>query len=187
MQRTPSLVGIEALKVAGSFVNKAFESGRNNRGPMVDRFQEADDLPGVGYAWCAAFVTYCIEKVLKKDAPVIGEASVARWLAWGRQNHLVVDRPFRGDLVTFQFSSGDAVDHIGFVEKVLALGPMLRIQTIEGNTGPSGAVSDPGTGKDGVYRKVRYVRRGSVRFVRIPDSFLPKPIKRRCKCCGRLL
>lgn len=178
-QATASRFGAAMLEVAAREVGQA-ESGANNRGPKVDVYQRADDLPGEGYAWCASFVAWVAEQVYGRDFPVTGEAAVASWLTWGRRNGHVVTRPFAGDLVCFRFTSADKVDHIGIVEKVLALGPVLRIRTIEGNTGTSGAVSDPGTGRDAVHRKVRVVTRGSVEFVRIPDSYLvpPPPAKK---------
>lgn len=53
--------------------------------------------------------------------------------------------PERGDLVRFTF------DHIG----MYAGGEGGQIETIEGNTGAAGAMSDSHTGGDGVYRKRR--------------------------------
>ena len=34
------------------------ESGSNNRGPMVDRIEAADTLPGNGYSWCQSTQNY---------------------------------------------------------------------------------------------------------------------------------
>ena len=52
----------------------------------------------------------------------------------------------RGDLVRFTF------DHVGMFVRDRGDG---TVETIEGNTGTSGAVSDSATGGDGVYRKIR--------------------------------
>jgi hypothetical protein len=61
-----------------------------------------------------------------------------------------------GDIVCFKF------DHTGMLRRKISAG---EIETIEGNTGRSGAVSDSRTGGDGVYIKhrstslvARYVR-----------------------------
>lgn len=172
----------KALGVAASYVNKAFESGQNNRGPLVDKFQQADDLPGGGYAWCASFVQFCFKEA---GHPLPSRsASVGKVLEDARKRGWVVSRPFAGDLVCFHFDTDSWPDHIGFVEKVISLGPVLVIQTIEGNTGPSGSVSDPGTGRDGVYRKRRVVRASKVAFIRVPYKLTqptpaPKPVVRR--------
>ena len=63
-----------------------------------------------------------------------------------------VDQPKLGDIVRFEFTGDQTPDHTGMFEKDLGNG---SIQTIEGNTGARGAVSDSKTGGDGVYRKVR--------------------------------
>lgn len=54
--------------------------------------------------------------------------------------------PSTGDVVRFRF------DHVGLFVRDLGDG---TIETLEGNTGSSGAVSDSITGGDGVYRKIR--------------------------------
>ena len=51
------------------------------------------------------------------------------------------------------------------VERVLRLGPVVLLQTLEGNT-----TSDDGTGKGGVWRKRRAVRRRTVVFIRVPGD-----------------
>jgi hypothetical protein len=130
-----------AYKVADGLVG-VMETGGNNAGPTVAKIIAANGGAGPE-PWCGDFVAYCYRnagshgvertwasvKELGKDADV----------------HAVPD-PERGDLVRFNF------DHVGmFVRRI----DPRTIETIEGNTGASGAVSDSKTGGDGVYRKHR--------------------------------
>jgi hypothetical protein len=130
-----------AYKVAAGLVG-IMESGGNNAGPMVSKIIHANG--GVGpEPWCGDFCAYCYR--------LAGSRSVTR--AWASVRLLGavagVTRtasPRRGDLVRFSF------DHVGMFVKDNGDG---SIETIEGNTGASGAVSDSSTGGDGVYRKRR--------------------------------
>lgn len=143
------------------------EEGGNNRGVRVEEYLDAvGRWPGV--PWCAAFVSWCYETVCKKQLPwtsagvevIYREAKKRSWL---------VDRPFRGDLVLFDMGGGyPPGDHCGFVEKVLALGPLFTLRTIEGNTssGEAGSQSDGG----GVHRRTRVVKKSKIAFVRVPDD-----------------
>lgn len=131
---------VRALNVAESLVG-VMEVGGNNRGPMVTRIIRANG--GVGpEPWCGDFCAYCYRQA--------GSKAVTRSWASVRLLGSVlgvtrVQKPLAGDLVRFTF------DHVGiFVKDQGAF-----IETIEGNTGASGAVSDSSTGGDGVYRKRR--------------------------------
>jgi hypothetical protein len=158
------------------------EVGYNNRGPFVEMLQRADSLPGEGYAWCQSLQNGAwrlvtggrVQKVNGRDEIVGGTmlgggtASVGMFRDWARSMGYIVTRPFRGDHVLFQFTSDTWPDHIGIVEKVLRLGPVLILQTLEGNTSPDagGSQSDGG----GVYRRRRVVRTSKVIFVRMPGD-----------------
>lgn len=118
------------------------EHGGNNRGPGVEKIiQYAQGQ--IGEPWCADFVIWCYghagSKIVRPGYP----RAVSLMLRTGVKR---VSHPLPGDIVRYNF------DHTGLVEKVL---PGGRIQTIEGNTGATGAVSDSATGGDGVYRKIR--------------------------------
>lgn len=171
-QTTDSRVGRHAIDKLKPWLGRGFENGHNNRGTFPDLVQKADDLPGVGYSWCASTVAWAIKQVIGY-VPVQGSASVASWLYWGRAHLMRAANPRRGDLVCYSFGSADKVDHMGFVLKPIKIGSYVVLLTIEGNTGPKGATSDPGTGNDGLYRKIRTVKRSSVEFIRIPDRYLP--------------
>lgn len=152
------------------------EEGSNNLGKRVREYQRADTLPGEGYAWCQSLQNWAWVKATGKLL-ANGTASVGFFVAHARARGWIVSRPFRGDHVAFHFNSDSWPDHVGMIEKVLGLGRWMYLQTIEGNTGPFGAVSDPGTGRDGVYRKRRFVRRDKVIFVRVPGR-VPDPKRR---------
>jgi hypothetical protein len=130
-----------AYKVASGLVG-VMEQGGNNAGPMVSKIIVANGGAGPE-PWCGDFVAYCYRNA--------GSTGVDR--RWASVSEIRKDpdvapvaSPECGDLVRFNF------DHIGmFVRQIDA----QTIETIEGNTGASGAVSDSKTGGDGVYRKRR--------------------------------
>lgn len=126
------------------------EHGANNHGPKVQEYQTHDSLPGSGYAWCNSFVDFCMDvSGCEHIAHKLGRSASVELtfhngvnLGWYRAPGLA---PQPGWLVVYTFS------HIGIV-KDPAQG---SIETIEGNTGPTGAVSDSKGGGDGVYDKIR--------------------------------
>jgi hypothetical protein len=130
-----------AYKVASGLVG-VMEQGGNNAGPMVSKIIVANGGAGPE-PWCGDFVAYSYRNA--------GSTGVDR--RWASVSEIRKDpdvapvaSPECGDLVRFNF------DHIGmFVRQIDA----QTIETIEGNTGASGAVSDSKTGGDGVYRKRR--------------------------------
>jgi hypothetical protein len=141
-----------ALAVADTLVG-VMEQGGNNQGPMVAKIiRENSGI--VGEAWCGDFIAYCYRHA--------GSKVVTRpWAAVKNFGFLTgqerVMSPQPGDLACYSF------DHIGIVVRDLGNG---MLETIEGNTGRSGAVSDSTTGGDGVYRKHRSKSLVS-RYVRI--------------------
>ena len=143
------------------------EVGANNHGPWVKKFLGAVGLPE-GYAWCDAFQSFEMEGVAGHKLP-IESASVAQTYATGKSLGWAVSKPARGDLVCYDFDGdGQFDDHIGLVLKVLSVGPMLTLQTIEGNTS-SGVTGSQGDG-DGVFVRSRVVSSKSVGFIRIPGD-----------------
>jgi hypothetical protein len=154
------------------------EVGGNNHGPWVKKFLGEVGLPE-GYAWCDAFQSFELEGAAGHRLP-IESASVAQTYATGKSLGWAVSRPARGDLVCYDFDGdGQFDDHIGLVVRVLALGPMLTLQTVEGNTS-SGLAGSQGDG-DGVFLRRRVVAAKSVGFIRIPgnvaDPVKPQPVK----------
>jgi hypothetical protein len=143
------------------------ETGGNNHGPWVKKFLAEVGLPE-GYAWCDAFQSYEEDGVAGHRLP-IESASVGQTYATAQRLGWVVAKPARGDLVCYDFDgNGQFNDHIGLVVRVLGLGPVITMQTVEGNTS-SGVAGSQADG-DGVFLRTRVVAAKSVAFVRIPGA-----------------
>lgn len=115
---------------------------RSNRGPWIARFLGAVGL-GVGYAWCAAFVYWCLIQAgvnpLKLPSKRLA-ASVAQWLKWGRKTgRLIVDPEDakRGDLMLYPNGSS----HVGIVAEIYRnqVDGRLWYRGYEGNTNSRGS------------------------------------------------
>jgi hypothetical protein len=156
------------------------EVGANNHGPWVKKFLAEVGLPE-GYAWCDAFQSFEMDGAAGHKLP-IESASVLQTYATGQKLGWAVTKPARGDLVCYDFNGdGRFDDHIGLVVRVLGLGPMLTLETVEGNTS-SGVSGSQGDG-DGVFLRRRVVSAKSVGFIRIPGEVAdpaaqakPKPV-----------
>jgi CHAP domain len=129
---------------------------------MIDRWIRNTHL-APPQPWCAAFAFSMFLAV--GDAPGVSQpAAVFSWVEWADAHHARVGRPFRGDLVAYSWHGADPHpdDHIGFVERVLAL-PWPRnrgrfyLRTVEGNVDSA------------VRRKWRWVDPRAVAFIRVPD------------------
>lgn len=120
------------------------ESGGNNRGWRVTKIIRANG--GIGpEPWCGDAMAYCYRLAGSKIVD-------RRWAAV--RLYLEIDgikrvtAPIPGDLIRFTF------DHIGGIDEC-EIEPGFD-QTLEGNTGKTGAVSDSTTGGDGFYVKRRH-------------------------------
>lgn len=131
----------EARKLVG-----VMEHGGNNQGKRVMEIIRANGGTGPE-PWCGDTVAWCYRRAGSKVVQR-GWASVRLigYLFGMRVIPLSEAEP--GDIVKYTF------DHVGILERRLN---GTTIQSIEGNTGPTGAVSDSSTGGDGVYRKHRNV------------------------------
>ncbi|MCG5052698.1 MAG: peptidoglycan-binding protein [Myxococcales bacterium] len=135
--------------VAATYIG-ATESPINRMG-NDDRMREifeADALKGEdgatdGYAWCAAFVSLCVQKLIATSlifrqvkAPRVASVTMFRTRWAPAQSCLIFEpgdpkfSPHKGDIVVFTFS------HIGIVESVTSA---QQIETIEGNTNEQGS------------------------------------------------
>lgn len=88
----------------------------------------------VGYAWCAAFVTWCLRQSQVPAEVAASEVSCQRMVEWYRTHSAYYPRaggytPIPGDIIMFRYGSGSA-NHVGFVVGV----ENGRVYTIEGNT-----------------------------------------------------
>lgn len=154
------------------------ETGESNWGPKVKEYLASTKL-NFAAAWCMAFAHWCFEQA---GVVLGGGASVGNFEAWGRANGDVVTRPRRGDLGCWDLTGDGWPDHVFFVVKVLRLGPLWRLATIEGNTSADAFGSQDNGG--GVYPRTRIVLSSKVNgavFVRIPGEtrpvHLPTPAK----------
>jgi hypothetical protein len=159
------LVREAAIRRALAYAKAGVHEWRPNWGPEVGRFLRSTGITFPA-AWCMA-----MWHSIYKDLGVWlgGGASVGGFEQWARTRGEIVSRPLRGDLGCWEFTGDGWPDHVFGVVRVLHLGPVWRIKTVEGNTSSGNAGSqDDG---DGVYVRVRYVRTAHVRgatFVRIP-------------------
>jgi len=128
------------------------EEGGNNIGPEIVKFQEATWLEPGAWAWCAAFVDWCVmeaQSLTKKtdfERPqTAGAYDLENWAKTKAKSPTVIlskeGKIRKGDIIVFTFSHcGIAVDDedAGY------------IRTVEGNTNDEGSREG-----DGVYSKLR--------------------------------
>lgn len=144
---------LRALAEAERLVG-VMEVGGNNMGKAVLALIRENGGTGPE-SWCGDFVAHCYRHVGSKVVQR-GWAAV-RFLGFLTGMKVVSAKDaLPGDIVCFTF------DHTGLLRRKISAG---EIETAEGNTGRSGAVSDSRTGGDGVYIKrrstslvARYVR-----------------------------
>jgi hypothetical protein len=156
--------------IAGPYVG-ATEAAGNRMGDdqRMREIFEADDLANKdgttdGYAWCCAFVSVCVQRLLAMSpsypgvrAPRVASVQLFR-TRWAPDQRCLIfapggpHAPHKGDIVVFTFS------HIGIVEGTGA----GSIQTIEGNTNEQG--SREGTTCRRKHRALAQVRC----FIRLP-------------------
>lgn len=140
------------------------EQGKDNCGKQVEEFQRAVDGKASAESWCMGFVQHCLKETLKKveaDPELKGKVKQSLFstehclTAWNKTDPKYrLKKPEAGAIVIWQHVKNGkptASGHTGIVTAVTADGKS-SIQTIEGNTGPGGAVVREG---DGVYKKVR--------------------------------
>lgn len=142
------------------------EEGGNNNGAHIREFQQATWLKPDSWAWCAAFVDWCLREWLHNSNDACSylglktsqdidnwrnkDASAFGAIKWAQSKGLYItdekEQAKAGDLVVFDFS------HIGIVSED-QLPSKDYIQTIEGNTNGKGE-RDSVSG-DGVWSKYR--------------------------------
>lgn len=133
---------LKALDVGKSFVG-IMEQGGNNTGAGVARIiRIGGGNPADRPPWCGFTVAACYRLAGSKLVDYRWAAVRLLPLVPGLKR---VKKPLPGDLVRYTF------DHVGMFVRDAG----MFIETIEGNTGASGAVSDSATGGDGVYVKRR--------------------------------
>ena len=96
-----------------------------------------------GYAWCAVFVTWCLQQAGEKDSAGGAFASCSLWVARLKELGMYTARsahtPKMGDLIFFRSAGvGRVSDHVGLVRHV----KNGRVYTIEGNSSGQVALRD---------------------------------------------
>lgn len=125
------------------------EQGGANRGAKVEQYLASVGF-GPGYAWCAAFVSWCYQQV---DV----QHHKSAWVpSYAKKQNLVYKRgefikrlPQSGDVFLIWFDRLKRPAHIGFVDEWKS----TWVITVEGNTNDDGSREG-----DGVYKKRRLQR-----------------------------
>lgn len=163
----PKSARLRALDHARQYIGVKEDPPGSNDGPEIRKWLKDAGINQPA-PWCMAFLRAMFKKAGVKLG---GGASVGFFEEWAVQNgELIVRRPFAGDVVCYRFDADNWPDHVGIVEKVLALrwrGKEFAgwVQTIEGNTS-SGVFGSQANG-GGVYRRRRWISR--CKFVRVKD------------------
>lgn len=154
---------------AASFIGIKENPAGSNHGPVIDQWGYRCIGVRGGFPWCASFLWCMFDDVGLKVRGITHPALVESWVNWAKEMNYVVTRPYRGDVVCFDWEPNGWRDHVGFVEKVLALrwksGRFVGwIRTVEGNT----SSSDQSNGGE-VQRRWRWMNGRQV-FIRVPGA-----------------
>lgn len=161
----PKPVRIRALERAQRYIGVKETPPGSNRGVLIDQWNHTAGVP-VGSPYCASFWHSMYDA---EGVHVGGGAYCPTIYDWGVAKGFEVRRPFRGDAVLFDWDQNGELDHIGMVERVLALrwsaGRFVGfVRTVEANT--SAGLAGSQSNGDGVYRRWRWVNT-STRFLRV--------------------
>lgn len=122
------------------------EKTGHNDGPQVEAYLKSVGL-GKGYAWCAAFVHWCLVQA-KIPNRINGAAATAHnqsHILW--MNRKLVAEPAPGDVFTLWYNRLNRIGHTGFYHQRVNTSVY---ESIEGNTNEAGSREG-----DGVYKKYR--------------------------------
>lgn len=157
------------LAVAASQVGVREIPQDSNRGPDVEKYLASVGL-GPGYAWCAAFVYWCLREAgsqLNKPNRCLRSGGVIKqWNHAAGRLPTITSREARDNPallkpgMVFVIDSGKGLGHEGFVLSVSG----ASFTTIEGNTDGSG--SREGGGVYQRLRKVGEINKGYVDYTR---------------------
>ncbi|WP_299313250.1 CHAP domain-containing protein [uncultured Aquimarina sp.] len=122
------------------------EVGGANRGADVEMYLASVEL-GRGYAWCAAFVSWCYQNANVK-APLSGwvPSYALKSKRIYHRGKFEKSKPQTGDVFMVWYHKLKRPAHIGFIDKWGS----TWVVTVEGNTNDNGSREG-----DGVYRKRR--------------------------------
>lgn len=139
MESVKQSLAAVALEVALTQVGVSEQPKNSNTGPEVNMYLKAVGLKP-GFAWCMAFVYWCVNEAAAKLAvgnPLVKTAGVLK--QWNETNlrklspvaDLKAIKP--GDVFIMEFKHGNG--HTGFVVNVKG----SNVYTIEGNTNDDGS------------------------------------------------
>jgi hypothetical protein len=143
---------------------------RSNWSPRIKQYLATTGLnypKPPGAPWCMAAVSWCYAM---EGVDLGGGASVGFFEAWAAKHGMLFpDRPFAGDIVCYRFDADNWPDHVGIVDRVLAVrwrGKVFAgwLRVAEGNT----AVGNDANGGKYMFRYRWAKRTKFVRFVEPP-------------------
>ena len=122
------------------------EATGKNDGPQVEAYLKTVGL-GKGYAWCAAFVKWCLNK-----AGISNTLNGMALSAHNKNNLVYHQKRFikavqPGDVFTLYYAHLGRIGHTGFIDKQVN---SSIYESVEGNTNEAGSREG-----DGVYKKKR--------------------------------
>lgn len=127
----PITLSMRALSIAKSQLGNSEVPKGSNKGPHIKKYLNSVGLDE-GYAWCMAFVYWCVNEASKEmnvPNPIIKTAGVMnQWNKILKAMKKTIPQP--GDIFIMDFGKG--AGHTGFVTSVKD----GVIQTIEGNAAP---------------------------------------------------
>lgn len=159
----PSL-RLRALARAKKYVGVKENPPGSNHGPLIDQWCVTTNGIRGGYPWCLAFVH---AMYASQGVKLGGFGLVQAFDNWAGKNGYLVKRPFKGDIICYDWNRDNWDDHVGIVDRVLALRwtPSGRfvgwVRTVEGNT-------SVGNDSNGGCVMIRYRWVQSAKFARIP-------------------
>lgn len=156
-----SPIRIAALRRALTQLGVTEHPPDSNDGPEIRIYRGTVALNLPPGPWCMYFVHWAFSPWVKLG----GWGSVQEFEQWASQHGNIVTRPFRGDIVCYDWNADNWYDHVGIVARVLALrwrGKAFAgyVRTVEGNT-------SVGNDSDGGKVMIRYRWIGSAKFARI--------------------
>jgi len=129
----------DLASIAESQIGTQEDARHQNEGSAILKYQQATNLDGQGWPWCAAFVSWCVQQWENADnlfLPKPRIASAFGLIDWARENKFLVFSAFnsafdaqRNDIVVYAFS------HCGIVSSAAR----DLFQAIEGNSNTDGS------------------------------------------------
>ena len=144
-EETPEDRKKKLVRVYRSFIGTREKTGKND-GPEVERFLAHEGL-GKGYAWCAAFVSFCLDSTGFKNTITAWSPTAHNKKALVYTNGKFVDTPEPGHVFTLYYPKKKRIGHTGFYD---GWADEDIIQTVEGNTNDKKSREG-----DGVYVSLR--------------------------------